>query len=169
MVCLLRMLAPYLRNIGLTPCIFPPMPPLAHCSRLFALCLLLSCQWLEAAGFVAFHFEVAPDGTAPLAREITAQVRHADGRVLALPAFHNGGNGYCVRAMAYQKGDYSLLGVSELREGRIVELKATLKGAATLHVAEPLTLEMVRVDPAQPRRFVSGRSTPFYPLGMNLA
>ncbi len=118
---------------------------------------------------MAFHFEVAPDGTAPLAREITAQVRHADGRVLALPAFHNGGNGYCVRAMAYQKGDYSLLGVSELREGRIVELKATLKGAATLHVAEPLTLEMVRVDPAQPRRFVSGRSTPFYPLGMNLA
>ncbi len=169
MVCQLRMLAPNLRKRGLPPCLTPPMPALPHLPRFLVLFLALSCHWLQAAGYVPFTFTVASDGRPPLSREISAQVRHADGRVLSLPAFPSGGDSYCVRAMAYQKGDYTLLGVSELRDGKVAELKAALQGPATQSVTEALALDMVRVDASQTNRFVTDSGVPFYPLGMNLA
>ena len=135
------------------------------------LCLLLWCisQVLHAAGFVPFSLEVKPNGTAPFAREISVQVRQPDGRVLKLPAFYEGDNRYGVRAMAYQKGEYALVGVVEELAGREQAIQVRVISPSLQQVSEELTLGRIIIDPKRPNRFASTSGEGFYPLGMNLA
>lgn len=132
--------------------------------------LLGFASLLKAAPFIPFTFEVPASTVPELEREVTALVRHPDGRTLRLPAYAEQKEGlFTVRAMPYSKGEYTFVGAVERTDQGDNTLAARLRGPAQVSAEEPLALPRVIVDPARPYRFSTTAGTPFYPLGMNLA
>ncbi len=140
--------------------------------RRFALLLGLSLAARAAfGGPIAFTFTVAGrSGQNPFARELWAEVQTPSGRALLLPAYYDGDGRFAVHARPDEVGVYRLGRVSETGlKGPTPDLPITLLGGREVENRTPLRLPSIRVNPADPRRFVRSDGRLFIPVGANVA
>ncbi|GEM_PF-235777 len=98
--------------------------------------------------------------------DVRVQITQPDGTVLSLPAFFDGGTTWRVRHAPVAAGRYSISGVAlngqPLSVNNLQPAGWTVSGFAT----DP---GFVRVDPLNPRRFITSNGRRFFPHGENLA
>ena len=122
---------------------------------------------LKATGPVTFAFRVPADGRNPFAREVWAEVKEPDGRMLRLPAYFDDEDRYAVRVAADILGTYRLAAVSETIEGR--ERPLLVAPPPAVVVVATMARPFVRLDPRDAHRFATSDSGPYVPIGVNLA
>ena len=119
---------------------------------------------------VEFSFRLPASPQNPFARDIWAEVITPSGKMLRLPAFYTGDDGYAVRARASEPGKYRMGAVTEKTGASETSLDLTLKSSRSLKVRQVEALAQVGLDQSDHTRFVlSGSGAPFTPIGANLA
>ena len=100
------------------------------------------------------------------ATDVRVQILQPDNSTVLLPAFFYGGTTWRVRHAPTMAGIYSVLGVT--LNG--APLSVANQQPASWTVAGPLTdAGFIRVDPANPRRFITDNGKRFFPRGENVA
>jgi hypothetical protein len=98
--------------------------------------------------------------------DVRVQILQPDNSTVSLPAFFDGGTTWRVRHMPAMAGDYSVSGVtlngSPLSAGN-------LQPASWIVAGPPTGAGFIRVDPSNPRRFITGTGKRFFPRGQDVA
>lgn len=98
--------------------------------------------------------------------DIRVQIRQPDGSVISLPAFYDGGTTWRVRHAPTITGTYAIQGVtlngSPLAVGNLQPTNWVMTGF-------PALAGYVRVDPGNPRRFITSDGRRFFPMGHDAA
>ncbi|MDX2188054.1 MAG: cellulase family glycosylhydrolase [Opitutaceae bacterium] len=129
--------------------------------RLAAILLLLAAS-LAAAPYVSFDASPASNGSEPFSREISFEIELPDGSMQLQPAFYAGDGVWSVRLFPRQSGVYRLRNAFE--GGLALPIVPGSMPAVEASAREDV---FVRIDPANPLRFVRG-NMPYLPFGANL-
>jgi hypothetical protein len=109
---------------------------------------------------------IATDVFDYLATDVTVQWRLPDNTTLSLPAFFDGGTTWRVRHTPRVAGPYSITGVT--LNGSTVS--ASWRTATNWVIEDPATGPgYIRIDPGDPKRFVTDDTRRFFPVGHNVA
>ncbi|WP_404421537.1 hypothetical protein [Nibricoccus sp. IMCC34717] len=126
------------------------------------LLVLLAIASLRAAPYVSFDAAPLEAGNDPFARELSFQIELPDGSFRLQPAFYEGDGVWSVRLRPTRTGSYKLKSAYE--GARQIEIQAR---SPVVQEATAAPDRLVRIDPANPLRFVRG-GKPFVPFGANL-
>jgi hypothetical protein len=128
----------------------------------FLVSIFSAAMGLHGASYVSFDAAPVQASDDPFARELTFQIELPDGSFRLQPAFYEGDGVWSVRLRPTRTGAYKLKSAYE--GARQVEIEAR---SPLVQEAEAAPDRVVRIDPANPMRFVRG-GQPFVPFGANL-
>ena len=97
--------------------------------------------------------------------DIRVQVLQPDNSAISLPAFYDGGTTWRVRHTPMQAGVYQITGIT--LNGSPLSV-TNLQPATWTVTGFPANAGFVRVDPADPRRFITSNGRRYFPVGQNV-
>jgi hypothetical protein len=100
------------------------------------------------------------------ATDVRVQIRQPDDSTVSLPAFFDGGTTWRVRHTPALAGIYSVSNVT--LNGTLLSV-SNLQPASWTVAGSPTAAGFIRVDPSNPRRFITGNGTRYFPIGANVA
>ena len=136
---------------------------------LFSLCTLTKIPAQGTYPKIEASFNVTNLTTDPFDYTVTdvrVQILQPDNSTVLLPAFFDGGTTWRVRHTPTMAGIYSVLGVT--LNGSPLSV-ASLQPAAWTVAGPPTDAGFIRVDPSNPRRFITGNGKRFFPRGEDVA
>jgi len=98
--------------------------------------------------------------------DVRVQILQPDNSTVLLPAFFDGGTTWRVRHTPTMAGIYSVLGVT--LNGSPLSV-ASLQPASWTIAGPPTDAGFIRVDPSNPRRFITDNGKRFFPRGEDVA
>jgi hypothetical protein len=98
--------------------------------------------------------------------DVRVQILQPDNSTVLLPAFFDGGTTWRVRHTPALAGIYSVLGVT--MNGSPLSV-ASLQPASWTIAGPPTDAGFIRVDPSNPRRFITANGKRFFPRGEDVA
>ncbi len=98
--------------------------------------------------------------------DVRVKIQQPDTSTVTLPAFFDGGTTWRVRHMPTMPGAYSVTGVTLNGSARTVN---NLQPASWMVAGPPTGTGYVRVDPSNPRRFITSNGRRFFPRGEDVA
>ena len=98
--------------------------------------------------------------------DVRVQILQPDNSTVLLPAFFDGGTTWRVRHTPTMTGIYSVLGVT--LNGSPLSV-ASLQPASWTIAGSPTDAGFIRVDPSNPRRFITDNGRRFFPRGEDVA
>jgi hypothetical protein len=136
--------------------------------------LLLCCVFVKVSAQGTYSkieasFNITNLATDPFDYTVTdvrVQILQPDNSTVSLPAFFDGGTTWRVRHMPAMAGTYSVSGLtlngSPLSAGNPQPSSWVVAGP-------PTSAGFIRVDPSNPRRFITGNGKRFFPSGQDVA
>ncbi len=98
--------------------------------------------------------------------DIRVQILQPDNSTVSLPAFYDGGTTWRVRHTPMQPGLYQITGITLNGSPLTV---TNLQPASWTVTGFPTGAGFVRVDPTEPRRFITSNGQRFFPVGQDVA
>jgi hypothetical protein len=98
--------------------------------------------------------------------DVRVRMLQPDGATVSLPAFFDGGTTWRVRHMPTMAGNYSISGIS--MNGSSLSV-GNLQPSSWIVAGPPTGAGFIRVDPSNPRRFITGNGKRFFPSGQDVA
>lgn len=117
-------------------------------------------------GPVEFRFPAGRSAD-PFGREIAAEVQTPSGKIVVLPAYYAGEGQFAVRARASETGTYTLGRVTEVVDGRTVDVAVGPRRRQ--RVFETESLPQVGRAPGRPPRLAFADGRTYVPVGANVA
>jgi len=136
---------------------------------LFSLCTPAKIPAQGTYPKIEASFNIASLATDPFDYTVTdvrAQILQPDSTVISLPAFFDGGTTWRVRHTPAMAGVYSVQGVT--LNGAPISV-ASLQPATWTIAGPPTDAGFIRVDPSNPRRFITANGKRFFPRGEDVA
>jgi hypothetical protein len=136
---------------------------------LFFLCVLINIHAQGTYPKIEAAFNITSLATDPFdytATDVRVQISQPDNSTVSLPAFFDGGTTWRVRHAPKLAGVYSIQGVT--LNGSPLSV-ANPQPASWTVAGPPTDAGFIRVDPANPRRFITGNGRRFFPRGENVA
>ena len=136
---------------------------------LFSLCTLTKIPAQGTYPKIEASFNITNLTTDPFDYTVTdvrVQILQPDNSTVLLPAFFDGGTTWRVRHTPTMAGIYSVLGVT--LNGSPLSV-ASLQPAAWTIAGSPTDAGFIRVDPSNPRRFITDNGRRFFPRGEDVA
>ncbi|MFZ0826265.1 MAG: DUF5060 domain-containing protein [Verrucomicrobiia bacterium] len=136
---------------------------------LFCLCPLTKIHAQGTYPKIEASFNITSLATDPFdytATDVRVQMLRPDNSTVLLPAFFDGGTTWRVRYTPTIPGAYSIQGVT--LNGAPISV-ANLQPASWTVAGTPTDAGFIRVDPSNPRRFVTANGKRFFPRGENVA
>jgi len=100
------------------------------------------------------------------ATDVKVLIAGPDGTTNAFPAFFDGGTTWRVRHTPLAKGGYTVAGIT--LNGSPISVGG-LQPSSWIVAGDPYSPGFVRVDPANPQRFITSNGRRHYPVGHNVA
>jgi hypothetical protein len=138
----------------------------------FALSLSFALVKVSAQGTyskIEASFNITNLATDPFDYTVTdvrARILQPDNSTVSLPAFFDGGTTWRVRHAPAMPGTYSVSGITLNGSPLAV---SNLQPASWVVAGPPTDAGFVRVDPSNPRRFITGNGKRFFPSGQDVA
>jgi hypothetical protein len=98
--------------------------------------------------------------------DVRVQILQPDNSTVSLPAFFDGGTTWRVRHMPTMAGTYSISGIT--RNGSTIAV-SNLQPTSWTVAGPPTGAGFIRVDPSNPRRFITSNGRRFFPRGEDVA
>jgi hypothetical protein len=134
---------------------------------LFCLCLKVSAQGTYSKLEASFNItNLTTDPFDYTVTDVRVQILQPDNSTVSLPAFFDGGTIWRVRHMPTLAGTYSVSGVT--RNGSAISVN-NLQPASWVVAGPPTGAGYIRVDPSNPRRFITSNGRRFFPRGEDVA
>ena len=136
---------------------------------LFSLCPLTKIPAQGTYPKIEASFNITNLTTDPFDYTVTdvrVQILQPDNSTVLLPAFFDGGTTWRVRHTPTMAGIYSVLGVT--LNGSPLSV-ASLQPASWTIAGSPTDAGFIRVDPSNPRRFITANGKRFFPRGEDVA
>jgi hypothetical protein len=136
---------------------------------LFSLCPLTKTPAQGTYPKIEASFNITNLATDPFDYTVTdvrVQILQPDNSTVFLPAFFDGGTIWRVRHTPTMAGTYTVLGVT--LNGAPLSV-AGLQPAAWTIAGSPTDAGFIRVDPSNPRRFITANGKRFFPRGEDVA
>jgi Domain of unknown function (DUF5060) len=141
---------------------------------LVVLCLLVSCAFVKVSAQGTYSkieasFNITNLNTDPFDYTVTdvrVNILQPDNSTVSLPAFFDGGTTWRVRHMPSMAGTYSITGI--MLNGSTIS-PSNLQPASWVVAGPPTGTGFIRVDPSNPRRFITSNGRRFFPRGEDVA
>ena len=136
---------------------------------LFSLCTLIKIPAQGTYPKIEASFNITNLTTDPFDYTVTdvhVQILQPDNSMVLLPAFFDGGTTWRVRHTPTMAGIYSVLGVT--LNGSPLSV-ASLQPTSWTIAGPPTDAGFIRVDPSNPRRFITANGKRFFPRGEDVA
>jgi hypothetical protein len=132
-------------------------------------CVLIKVSAQGTYSKIEASFNITNLATDPFDYTVTdvrAQILQPDNSTVSLPAFFDGGTTWRVRHMPAMAGTYGVSGIT--LNGSPVSA-GNLQPASWIVAGPPTGEGFIRVDPSNPRRFITSNGKRFFPRGQDVA
>ncbi len=142
--------------------------------KIAILALFVCCAFIRASAQGTYSkieasFNITSLTTDPFDYTVTdvrVRILQPDNSVALLPAFFDGGTTWRVRHVPAMAGTYSISGIT--LNGSPITV-SNLQPASWIVAGPPTDAGFIRVDPSNPRRFITGNGRRFFPRGEDVA
>jgi Domain of unknown function (DUF5060) len=136
---------------------------------LFLCCIFVKVSAQGTYSKIEASFNITNLATDPFDYTVTdvrVQILQPDNSTVSLPAFFDGGTTWRVRHTPVMAGTYSVSGLT--LNGSPLSA-SNLQPSSWIVAGPPTGTGFIRVDPANPRRFITGNGKRFFPSGQDVA
>ncbi|HUD45329.1 MAG TPA: DUF5060 domain-containing protein [Candidatus Baltobacteraceae bacterium] len=136
---------------------------------LLSCCVLLKASAQGTYAEIEASFNITNLTTDPFDYTVTdvrVQILQPDNTTVSLPAFFDGGTTWRVRHTPLITGTYSVSGVT--LNGSLISA-SNPQPSSWIVAGPPTGAGFIRVDPSNPRRFITGNGRRFFPSGQDVA
>jgi hypothetical protein len=136
---------------------------------LFLCCVLVRVSAQGTYAKIEASFNITNLTTDPFdftATDVRARIVQPDNSTVSLPAFFDGGTTWRVRHAPAMAGTYNVSGIT--LNGSPLSVSG-LQPGSWIVAGPPTDAGFIRVDPSNPRRFITGNGRRFFPRGEDVA